>query len=80
MALHAVQAPQEVDSCSITTPFLDKSERVLRMEIVTVGGNSGHTHANTFYLEGEMARFVIVLEFIGCGKWVGWTDRDVERA
>lgn len=59
MAVHAMQAPPDVDSCSITT----LAGRSLKD---TSGGNlhsgsSGHAHGDAFHLDGEMVRCEIVL-------------------
>lgn len=60
MAVHAMQAPPDLDSCSITTLCLEIPEGHFWWEVFTACGSSGHAHGNAFYLDGEMVTCVIV--------------------
>lgn len=68
---HIGQAPSEVDSYSIATPFWDGHERCQWRKIVIVGRTLGSTHDSPIYLEREMAGCFIVHLFMS------WMVRDL---
>lgn len=61
MAVHAMQAPPDVDSCSITAPCQEIPEGHFWWESSQWVVSSSHAHGNAFHLDGEMVRCVIVL-------------------
>lgn len=43
-----------------------------------MGRTSSSASGYSFCLEGEMAWWVIIYQFMGCGRWFSWVVRDLE--
>lgn len=64
---------------SYCTTFWNNLGKTMVKENPPIEQNFGLCPCCSLYLEGEMAKYAIKYQFVGCGQWVSWKVGELER-
>lgn len=69
----------KMDSYCTTATFWNNLGKTMVKENPPIEQNFGLCPCCSLYLEGEMAKYAIKYQFVGCGQWVSWKVGELER-